>query len=925
MSLLKPINPCGTCLGASWGLKGYVPASGSGENGVLVVAEAAGQDEANEGVPLVGKSGYYFWSQLKKVGIEREGFRVHNVLSCRPPDNKLSKMSYEDEVVAHCSPLLDETISKHREVCSKGKKTPVIVTLGRIAFKRIMGLTDKHPMMRKDYQSYPHWSERYGSWVIGVQHPSFLMRGQHHLVPIMQFGVRRALEIAEKGLEVDVHEYLEDPLPAQFAQWVEGYKVALKRDPSTLLSYDIETPYKAKEGDEEKVAREDDSDYTILRCSFCYEPNKAVSVPWQPAWMPAIEELFVLDGAKVGWNLPYDSPRVRAQMVINGVELDGMLAWHVLNTSMPKGLGFVTPFYAQNTLMWKHLSGETPAFYNAKDADMALRNWLGIKDGLKANNLWKVFERHIVKLDEVLGYMGRKGVLLDQTLRAEGEAKLTILLDEVEKGMLGSIPEDAKQIEKVFKNEPKDKTGLRSRIGTRVESFCRHCGLPRPRKDHFKRYVKKLNPCADDPSTGIQRKEIEVVEWYRLREWKVSKNSMLGYQKALKHQAIVNRKENKVTFDENAIIKLQKKYPQDPLYPLILDHRGYQKLLSTYIGVTQPDGRVRGGMATGRDGRVHTLFTHNPSTLRSASQNPNLQNLPRPKGADDLATIIRNLIVPGEGHTFTARDYSGIEAVLVGYFASAPRYIRLAKIDVHSYYTAYALHELDGRVRSADLPDIGWSDARLVECLTEIKKRFKSERNNLYKHLVHAINFGQGAMGAQEKILNETGIKFPLKTIEMVMGVYKSLFPEIPRWQGNLLLQAEKDGFLRNPFGYVHRFARPFEYEKIGGRWQKKQGPEANKIWAFLPQSSAAGIIKEAMLRLYFERFEEAGQYLRLLVHDELFFESPLDRVEEVDRVAQEEMERPIMEMGLPSSYGMGSHLVILTEAKKGPRWGEMK
>lgn len=330
-------------------------------------------------------------------------------------------------------------------------------------------------------------------------------------------------------------------------------------------------------------------------------------------------------------------------------------------------------------------------------------------------------------------------------------------------------------------------------------------------------------------------------------------------------------------------------------------------------------------MSADKDGVIRPLFTHNPSTLRSACQNPNLQQLPRPKGPEDLATIIRNLIVARPGQTFVARDYAGIEAVLTGYFALAPRYVRLAKIDVHSFYTAYALHELDGRVRASDLPDHSWPDERLIPHLAGIKKEFKSERNNLYKHLIHAMNFMQGAKGANEKVFAETGVEYPLERIKRAMEIYFSLFPEIRVWHRTLLAQADRDGYLRNPFGYLHRFNKVYEYEKVGGKWEKRPGAEANRVIAFLPQSTAAGIIKEAMLRLFLHRFEEAGQYLRLLVHDELFSEVPTEEVDRVDGVMQEEMERPIPELALPTSYGMGPSLVILTEAKRGQRWGGMK
>lgn len=616
-------------------------------------------------------------------------------------------------------------------------------------------------------------------------------------------------------------------------------------------------------------------------------------------------------------------------MKINGNILDNMLAWHVLNSALPKGLGFITPFYCQDMPMWKHLSGADPAGYNCQDSDATLRDFEGIEKDLRANNQWEVFERHVVKINEIFAHMSGIGVLRDEVKRNEAEVKLTGILTELEAIMVELVPLGARKIDKVFVNEPKDKTGLLNRPGIRSGRFCSHCGLARPRKDHFKRYVKKVNPCADDPGTGVQSREIEVVEWYRLRDWKLSLDQLSNYQKYVKHKPILEKDDNgvyKVTFDEKAVLKLTKKYPNDPLYPIILKYRESQGLLSKYIGVTQEDGRVKGGLTVDKHSVIHTTFTHNPSTLRSAAQHPPLQQLPRPsKDPNALQNLIRNLIVARPGCTLYARDYSGIEAVLVGYFASAPRYIRLAKIDVHSYYTAYALHELDGRVKSADLPQVSWEDERLAKRLGEIKKEFGQDRNSLYKHLVHGANFMQGPNGAKEKVLAETGIDYPVSKVAKVMGVYFELFPEIKKWHHNLMLQAEHDGFLRNPFGYIHRFFKVFDYEKVGGDWKKEPGPDANKVIAFLPQSTAAGIIKEAMLRLFFNRYEEAGQYLRLLVHDELLSEVPFERVEEVDRVTQEEMERPIPELRLPASYGMGESLVILTEPKQGDRWGCMK
>ena len=186
-------------------------------------------------------------------------------------------------------------------------------------------------------------------------------------------------------------------------------------------------------------------------------------------------------------------------------------------------------------------------------------------------------------------------------------------------------------------------------------------------------------------------------------------------------------------------------------------------------------------------------------------------------------------------------------------------------------------------------------------------------------------NFGQGPKGAQEKILKETDTVHDIRKIARVMDIYKvDLFPGIPKWQREVQLQADRDGYLRNAFGYVHRFNRVFSWQQEFGKWVKVPGDDAEATLAMRPQSNAAAIIKEAILRLYFSRFEEAGQYLRLQIHDEVFAEVPEAEAGRIDAVMQEEMEKPIPQLVLPSEWGMGPMLTVLTEGKSGGRWGTM-
>lgn len=566
--------------------EGFSYPAGSGKNGIMVVAEALGKDEELEGMALVGKSGYTLFQQLKRVNIERDDFSLFNTIACRPPDNKLVGMPYMQDAIAHCKPNLEAAIKQAQATAHQNGKTFVIVTLGVTPFKTVLGLDYKKnaDLLKKDYWGYPHWSAEYQAWVLACPHPAFLLRGNTHLWPIVQWTFTRALEIANNGLKLDEPDYLLDPTSHGFDLWIAGYRRRLVEDPDSPLSYDIETPYKKKTDSEDELGKEEDADHTILRISFSYWSDVAnatttVSVKWSAEYMAGIEELFGTANYLLGWNSDkYDYPRVRHHIDVKGIGLDGMVAWHILNSSLPKALGFVTPFYWQNTTMWKHLGEAQPAYYNAKDADAALRNWHGIKRDLIQNKLYHVYERHWIELHKALKFMSGKGVLRDNEMRANAETLLATTLDRIEKGMEESVPLEARDV-KIYKKEPKVITDTMYAVKKDYPvSYCGLCGIQNPSR--WKKHVALCN--------GVK---VEVPEpfkvWCQPLEFKISKKRMMSYQKLLKHQAIVDRKENKITFNADAITMLVKKYPNDKLYPLILEHRKNQKLLSTYVGMSE--------------------------------------------------------------------------------------------------------------------------------------------------------------------------------------------------------------------------------------------------------------------------------------------------------------------------------------------------
>lgn len=339
---------------------------------------------------------------------------------------------------------------------------------------------------------------------------------------------------------------------------------------------------------------------------------------------------------------------------------------------------------------------------------------------------------------------------------------------------------------------------------------------------------------------------------------------------------------------------------------------------------------ILGGMLCGLDGRVHTTFGHNPSSLRLCSFDPNLQNIPRGTGLDKY---VKEIFVAPEGFTFWERDFSAIEAVLVGYFAGDPSYIRFAKLGVHDYLASHMLG------RPADL---SWSEKDLRAYFKEIKRNHVAVRDNA-KRTVHGSNYMMSARRMHE-LFPES---FPTtQTASKLQGLYFELFPAIRRWHRSICQHVDGtkkrrvDGqdqavdpwtlgvcYARNPFGYVHHFYNVLDWEKVDhdgiSEWVWSFGEDAKRLVSFLPQSTAAAIIKKAAKTIWYG-YPEIGETLRLLIHDSILGEASDEHVGDCLSISQRVMEAPIEELPLDPAWGLGDFLQIGTEAKVGRCWGEM-
>ncbi|MGC9118123.1 MAG: type-4 uracil-DNA glycosylase [Thermoproteus sp.] len=109
-----------------------VPGEGRAEKGIMIVGEAPGEKEDEEGRPFVGPAGKLLTSILSKYGIDRgRDVFITNVVKCRPPGNR---EPLEDEIAA-CTPYLVEQIAAIRP--------RLIVALGVHSARTLMSLAGR--------------------------------------------------------------------------------------------------------------------------------------------------------------------------------------------------------------------------------------------------------------------------------------------------------------------------------------------------------------------------------------------------------------------------------------------------------------------------------------------------------------------------------------------------------------------------------------------------------------------------------------------------------------------------------------------------------------------------------------------------------------------------------------------------------------
>ena len=142
--------------------KNIVFSDGNPNSKIMLIGEAPGANEDEEGLPFVGRAGALLDKMLAAIDLDRKKVYISNIINYRPPDNRRPT----DEEIKRYLPF----ITKHIEIISP----KILILLGSTAMNALIGNEVVISKMRGK------WIEKkFGNCktsVIITFHPAFLMR-----------------------------------------------------------------------------------------------------------------------------------------------------------------------------------------------------------------------------------------------------------------------------------------------------------------------------------------------------------------------------------------------------------------------------------------------------------------------------------------------------------------------------------------------------------------------------------------------------------------------------------------------------------------------------------------------------------------------------------------------------------------------------
>ena len=124
----------------------------------MLVGEAPGQHEDEQGLPFVGSAGLLLTEMLRAIGLTREEVFITNILKCRPPNNR----DPHANEVERCNDYLQ----RQQQLI----QPKIILALGRIAAQTLLKTDEPLSRLRGKAHTFNNTP------VVVLYHPAYLLR-----------------------------------------------------------------------------------------------------------------------------------------------------------------------------------------------------------------------------------------------------------------------------------------------------------------------------------------------------------------------------------------------------------------------------------------------------------------------------------------------------------------------------------------------------------------------------------------------------------------------------------------------------------------------------------------------------------------------------------------------------------------------------
>lgn len=420
-----------------------VPNFGPQPAKVLIIGEAPGKTEEDEGRPFVGQSGIELTKMLHEAGLLRTEVRVANVCHYRPPGNKMDlwwpkknaktgkqvKKYITKDMVPYDGDYFDPRVVEGLEELKSeisDCRPNVIVPLGNLS----LWATTRHTGITKWRSSLLRGDPRLGipetTKIIPTIHPAAVLRDWEKRYLVVHDLRRVKRWETYEGYPHIEENFLVRPSYETVISTLQGLLRRVQSEP-TILATDIETSRRH------------------LACfGIAWSTTEAICIPFTSKTNPLgywsheeelaiillLRELLTHSNARcIGQNWQYDYQYIAKYWGFEvNLDTDIMSEHHVNFAGLPKGLDFQSSIYCDLHVYWKDEgkemgggSEDTWWIYNCKDCCRTYEIVLKLHDFRKSSTLRRTSygtpQEIQQRLSTPVARASARGVKIDHRLR----------------------------------------------------------------------------------------------------------------------------------------------------------------------------------------------------------------------------------------------------------------------------------------------------------------------------------------------------------------------------------------------------------------------------------------------------------------------------------------------------------------------------